>query len=355
MFCTWVEKRIELSQNADSFEKDNNFIDSLVNYHKLHGYVRHDTYVEYESDHMHFSYDHATKEFKFEWKEGRWDYQRSKVTYIPAERNMVAAIPNWFEVKLEDDNIRDFMSDWEVARKATKQNLEVLGLGVEYRYDSSSNSDKVVVNDGVELDFTNTSSGLQSLIPLFVHLNYLDKLQYTQHIHRSIVKVNEEFELKRKIYEELFVNKGKTPMSTSDSANRPIYDESDEKFSIQLPFSKGEYAEEYKRIRRRYIYNNSCNIFLEEPEENLFPPTQARLANWLMNIANGEHPSNLFIATHSPYIVTSFIEKKNDDLGLFFTYLIEDGGTSVKSASDDEIQEIYDNGVDVFFNLESFV
>lgn len=62
-------------------------------------------------------------------------YKGVKVTYIPAERNMVAAIPNWFDVQLADDNIRSFMSDWEVARKATVNELAVLNLDVSYRYD----------------------------------------------------------------------------------------------------------------------------------------------------------------------------------------------------------------------------
>lgn len=52
---------------------------------------------------MQFSYDHASRTFRFSWKEKRWEYRRPKVTYVPAERNMVAVIPNWFEVKLADD------------------------------------------------------------------------------------------------------------------------------------------------------------------------------------------------------------------------------------------------------------
>jgi hypothetical protein len=99
------------------------------------------------------------------------------VTYIPAERNLVAAIPNWFQVKFADDNIRDFMADWETARQNTTNDLSVLNLDVSYHYDANTKSDKVQVADGVTLDFTNTSSGLQSVIPLFVHLTYLIELQ----------------------------------------------------------------------------------------------------------------------------------------------------------------------------------
>lgn len=276
-YCAWVEKRVELTQKPDYFEEEERFIKELVRFHKLDGYVRENTYIEYESDYMHFSYDNTHKKFTFQWKD-RWGYKRVKVTYIPAERNMVAAIPNWFDVQLADDNIRSFMSDWDIARKATVNDLAVLNLGVSYHYDPLTNSDKVVVAKGVVLQLANTSSGLQSLIPLYVHLNYYRK-------HANI---------------------------------------------------------------------DYCDIFLEEPEENLFPPIQSSLVEWLLAMSEEEHANNLFITTYSPYILTSFLEKKKGDLALFLTNINKEG-IFVKTASKEEIQEIYDNGVDIFFNLESLV
>jgi len=91
------------------------FLKKLERFYKLKGYIKDDTFISYESDFMSFSFDNKTKDFKFGWKDDRWNYKRSNVTYIPAERNLVAAIPNWFQVKFADDNIRDFMADWETA------------------------------------------------------------------------------------------------------------------------------------------------------------------------------------------------------------------------------------------------
>ena len=122
-----------------------------------------------------------------------------------------------------------------------------------------------------------------------------------------------------------------------------------------MEFSNKEYAKECERIYKRYTENHSCNIFLEEPEENLFPPTQTRLVEWLLEMSQGDHGSDLFIATHSPYIVTSFVEKEKIEMSLFFSYMNEEGLSFVKTASATDIQEIYDNGVDVFFNLENFI
>jgi hypothetical protein len=120
-----------------------------------------------------------------------------------------------------------------------------------------------------------------------------------------------------------------------------------------LPFTDEESADECEKIYSQYTSNHFCDIFLEEPEENLFPPTQTQLINWLLEITEGPHASNLFIATHSPYVLTSLLEKQDIDLGLFFTG-IKEGGLSVKTATENDIQEIYDYGVDAFFNLETF-
>lgn len=326
-YCTWVEKRIELTQQTDFFEREDTFLTELIRFHKLKGYEKQDTYIEYESDYMHFSYNHTEKKFRFAWKEKRWEYVRSKVTYIPAERNMVAAISNWFDVKLANDNIRNFMSDWEEARKAMQTKLKVLNLDVSYRYDLGSNVDLVSLHNGNELDFTNTSSGLQSLIPLYVHLYYLIRMQSEGEKNESIKRNLENMALLQLIYRELFED-----------------------------FIDKESAEKCKEIYARYINNHFCHIFLEEPEENLFPPTQVQLINWLLDISQeGEYASHLFIATHSPYILTSLLERTDLDLGLFFTYLREDGTSVVKTATDEDMQEIYDNGVDAFFNIETFI
>ena len=308
-YCTWVEKRIELTQTADFFAKDGNFLKELERFHKLKGYIKDNTFISYESDFMAFSYDNATKTFKFDWKENRWNYKRSKVTYIPAERNLVAAIPNWFQVKFADDNIRDFMADWETARQATQEDLSILNLGVTYHYDANTRTDKVQVTDGVMLDFTNTSSGLQSVIPLYVHLNYITK-----------------------------INSGKTASFASLQELKMLTSKLDEEGKMDT--------------YNNFAYTYHCDIFLEEPEANLFPPTQSRLVEWLLDMTKGEEPSNLFIATHSPYILGAFMEKQNIDMTLLYTRTTE-GQITVKTATEEDFQDIYDYGVDAFFNIET--
>jgi len=309
-FCTWVEKRIELTQTADFFAKGGNFTKEFERFHKLKGYIKPNTYISYESNFMSFSFDNVLNKFNFEWKQGRWGYHRSKVTYIPAERNLVAVIPNWFQVKFADDNIRDFMADWESARQATKEELKVLNLGVRYRYDANTKSDKVQVSNDIILDLSNSSSGLQSLIPLFVHLNYITNM------------------------------KAKTTESLADLQERE---------TLLVEVDKENKRDAYPN----YVHTHHCDIFLEEPETNLFPSTQASLVEWLLSLTKGKHPNSLFIATHSPYILNAFIEKQDIDMTLLYTRTTDDGTMTVNSAIEEDLQAIYNYGVDAFFNIES--
>lgn len=317
-YCTWVEKRIELTQNYEQFAQEDDFIKELVEFHKLNGYIKSDTFIEYETNFMKFSYDHAKKLFHFEWGEQRWEYKRTKVSYIPSERNLVAAIPNWYEVSMGSNNIRSFMTDWETARQSTTDNLDILNLDVTYHYESDGKKDKVQSHQSSSLDFTNTSSGLQSLIPLFVHLNYLYTIQYKKERDKKIKDDWENANLKKTIEADL----GDSPES------RAIYE--------------------------RYLMTDHCEVFLEEPENNLFPPTQDSLVKWLLGKTLDERSNTLFVATHSPYVLSSVLEEEKIPLSLFFVYE-EDGESKVKRSSDEDMRGIYDYGIDAFFNLDNLV
>ncbi len=348
-YCTWVEKRIELTQTADFFAKDGNFLKELERFHKLKGYIKKNTFICYESDFMSFSFDNATDTFKFDWKERRWNYRRSKVTYIPAERNLVAAIPNWFQVKFADDNIRDFMADWETARQATTNDLSVLNLGVLYHYDTNTKSDKVQVADGVTLDFTNTSSGLQSVIPLYVHLNYLSLLKEKKIVNNSITGSTEKSSLSDIIFSHFVPIYGRSVSKKETEMNHPtiLFEINSKSYSLQVSDIRN-----IQNILFQYLVTDHCDIFLEEPEANLFPPTQSNLVEWLLSLTKCERPNNLFVATHSPYILNAFLEKQDDDINLFFTNY-QEGQVLVRTAKEDNLQELYDYGVDAFFNIET--
>jgi hypothetical protein len=188
-------------------------------------------------------------------------------------------------------------------------------------------------------------------------------LYSTQYLVESDKKVKGEWEndnLLRVIYNELFLATGRTQPRIKE-----IYDIQKGKMStpvyaaslignIALRFTEEKDAEECRAIYERYLMTDHCEIFLEEPENNLFPPTQDSLVKWLLDKTLDEHSNTLFIATHSPYVLTSVLEEKGLPLSLFLVYE-KNGRSMVKTASKEEINGIYDYGIDAFFNLNNLV
>lgn len=295
-YCSWVEKEISIRQDSNFFNQPNSFENNLVSFHKLEGFFCESTYISYESEVMYFSFDKNTETFEFKWK-NQWGYKRCKTQYISAERNIIAAIPNWFDIKLSYNSIRSFMSAWEEARNCflPDKQLEILNLGVNYYYNKTQKSDLVKISDDKVINFTNTSSGLQSLIPLFVVLKYItEELFSKKATSESIEYLTVLNDLSQTLY-EFFLKSGKE----AGKANL------DSQISIVRgqAFTNPQVAEEYRNIYSKYTELQSTNIYMEEPEENLFATTQRDLVYSLLQTITSGREHNLFITTHSPYIL----------------------------------------------------
>ena len=98
-FCAWIEKRFQIEQNAKVFANEDYIKENLINFHKLEGYFNEESSFEYQTDFMKLIYVHSKHEgVKLSWKNKHWNYLRTRISYIPADRNLVAAIPNWMDV-----------------------------------------------------------------------------------------------------------------------------------------------------------------------------------------------------------------------------------------------------------------
>ena len=327
-FCAWVEKNVSLAQSFSFFEKGNNFINDFFVFHKLKDYFRNDSKLEYESDIIKFKYDHQNGKPHFEWK-NRYDYKRSKISYIPSERNLVSAIENWFEVRFTENNILNFMKEWEDARKIyTKGSpLSILGLGVQYYYDEKSGQDFVIVDKkDTTLELTNTSSGLQSIIPLMVVTEYITLRIYEKgNIKRSVRNEQIEFFIREKIYDELFKENNQKTAFPPEGGQMNIYVDSSTPWHIEgIPstpttiankkeeLQKNHWLRIFKSEEEQKKFINKTNCFLdaqctqfiiEEPEQNLFPETQQELIYYLLEKLQSEREHRLTITTHSPYVL----------------------------------------------------
>lgn len=271
-FCDWMERQIELTQNPDKYCDSNFFIENLIGFHKLEGYLQQETYIRYENDAVSFDYSEKNKKCTFKWNEAkRWKYKRTKIAYIPAERNLVAAIPNWYQVNMNKDNILDFMKEWEFARKAFLKGEQILDLPVKYEYNAYNQGDRIKLENGKELDLTVASSGLQALTPLYVILRYLTS-EYYKEAHTNV----EQDMLRQNLHEVV----------AKECAG----------------LTKGE----QQNIIDTILIPHHTDLFVEEPEAHIFPSTQKSFVYSLVEMLNGNVQHTCFLATHSPYILTAF-------------------------------------------------
>lgn len=316
-FCKWMEKKCCLSQTVEPFLSSSFFNERLIEFHKLIGYVSEDSYIRYETDTLVLTYDF--KELpRLEWK-NRCGYRRSKIAYIPGERNIVSVINNWFEVRFKNTNILSFMIDWDDSRRNYRKDnpLDVINLNMKYYFDDATGRDIVAVNDAKSLDLTNTSSGLQSLIPLLVLSHYL--VTHLGEIDKQSSVVDEQSKNKviQNIYEEYFELK-ELELPTEGSTKNIVINTGNKEHTVEVKdntiivkteakeirlFESQEEKERFESVISQMFKTQSANLYIEEPELNLFPLAQRDLLYELVKLISIRENDCLTLTTHSPYIL----------------------------------------------------
>ena len=354
-YCSWVEKRIQLAQSDTMFQEPDSFRDFFVSYYGLDGYFKSETKIEYISPYLSFLYKNHV--FFYSRRPNIWSFRRPKIQYIPSERNIASFIPKWKRIPVRD-GLLDFLSEWDAARQMIPQEDDILQLGISYTYDSTSDTDSIITTDGKPLPLSDGSSGLQSLIPLYVLVDYLQREQThpTSNKEKLSLDQREEREtLIRTLYEKL-----------SPSAVRIR----EKTFKVDLPsaevvidgktyrFFSQEKAELFKKRYKRFLYPDHFELFLEEPEQNLYPPTQCKLVDWLNEVVfNSDKKHTLLLSTHSPYILNEMCKLYRKGMNLYFTHCDDNNPAqyTLRKLTDKEANEVYTSGTDLFFNSDAFV
>lgn len=96
--------------------------------------------------------------------------------------------------------------------------------------------------------------------------------------------------------------------------------------------------------------NTNKTICFEEPEAHTFPPYISNVVNDIISSQSNQ----FFITTHSPYVMSSLLESAGDDLAVYVVDM-ENNETVIRRLTDKQLQEAYDNGIDMFYNLEAFL
>jgi AAA15 family ATPase/GTPase len=96
--------------------------------------------------------------------------------------------------------------------------------------------------------------------------------------------------------------------------------------------------------------NNNSVLLFEEPENHSFPPYITLLGEKIIESKDNQ----FFIATHSPYLLTPFLEQCPPEELAIFVANYENYETKIHALTDEEIDNIKETGIDLFFNIRAF-
>lgn len=298
-FCLWLEKDIIAHQEKEYV--DGNFmIKELLSYHKINNYIREGAYIHYDGDFITFDY-HSPVEFNITLSDSFNKAENGKVAYIPSERNIVA-ITNISSLQMDKSYVRDFVFNWlSIHSIYTKEDaMPIIDLGVKYYYDEDSKSDKVILPNGKELGIDEVSSGIQSVIPLYVYMNYVTKWIFK---HEESTSYDKYSVIQKALIREVIKD------VDEDTVNK----------ALSIPTLQEKLKENLSIIRRAAKENlqseefipvtdlmeklekpHFANLIIEEPELNLFPQTQVSLVYAMLKEIDFNR-DKVMITTHSPY------------------------------------------------------
>lgn len=280
--CRWVEKRIMTRPDnvVQTYTHNRRFATELKQFHRVDEmYFQEDTSIEYDGDVVSISLSGKNTNAKITRKNEAWDYRyNTKISYIPAERNLVSAVRNINSAYKTDDRdvLFNFILEWnEYRRDFTKNSQLNLSLTDNFRYYDEDGQDYIVLPNGSAITSFFASSGVQSIMPIDV---------FSEKTVNAIGNV--------------------TKYSVDDLMNRML-----EILDKNKEVEPTEELSKTMESMREYMKYKSAQLFIEEPEQNLYPDAQRKLIlNLIRRIKKAQtatdKQSMLMMTTHSPYVLS---------------------------------------------------
>lgn len=245
-------------------KKNDTFKNLFLSYHRLENYLKENSYIQYIGDVFIVTYTNGQLSFEKRAQE----YSLPQIMYVPSERNFISYMKSIKELKVASPALNDFLATYTYA----KEKVTEIPLPINDSYLLYDKNRDIFYVKGKEykVQLSESSSGFQSLVPLYLVSDYLVNSVKTKTEPMSI----EERKLFEKQIKEIYDNPHFTDEQRRSAAN-----------ALSGKFNKTSFV----------------NI-VEEPEQNLFPTSQRNMLYSLLKI-NNEIVDNKLIITHSPYLV----------------------------------------------------
>jgi predicted ATPase len=272
---TWIEKALVRGDYDNKwFSRKSKLKNQFLNYHRLENYLLSNgrkSEIEYDGDAYHIKFEKEALSIS-EKKNVRYDLPQ--IMYVPAERNFIAYVKSPKELKLSSDSLKEFLTEFDNAKDAIKGSVKLPINNVDLEYDKLNDILNIKGED-YKVRLTESSSGFQSLVPLYLVSDYLSKgIKESSRENLSSMS-SEELERFKTLAAEIYLNDN----LTSEQRRAAL-----------------------SAISSRF--NKTCFInIVEEPEQNLFPSSQQKMLNSLLAFNNLNEGNKLVITTHSPYLI----------------------------------------------------
>ncbi|WP_298361001.1 AAA family ATPase [Runella sp.] len=278
---SWIEKALVRGDyNSKWFTQRKRFQNVYCKYHRLENYFSdsnsdYQTEIEYQGEAYHIAYKAGNLTVN-ENKTGK--YLLPQIMYVPAERNFISTVRKPDVLKFSSESLVEFVTEFDNAKNQMRGNLSLPINNVDIEYDKLND----IINikgEGYKIRLTESSSGYQSLVPLYLVSRYLANRIESRTRGGTYDKEESmsSFELKR--FSEAITNL----------------------------FQDAKLTDEQKRVALSAIskrFNKRCFInIVEEPEQNLFPTSQQKILNSLLEFNNMDEANKLIMTTHSPYLI----------------------------------------------------
>lgn len=301
-FCLWLEKYVLRQQHVDNI--NSLFMQNrLVSFHKMESYFDSSSRICYSGEAIEFDYQYPQEPDISKSK--IFDISKvGKIAYVPAERNIVS-MANINSYKLEDDYVRDFVFEWLSVRTKYPDPISIPGTDIRYYYDEKRGDVVLLGNSNKAIYLSESSSGIQSIVPLYMYCLYASDWVYHHSSDMSFEDLNKIVEgIRRGTFNVL-----RTASKSEEVFSGDKYEDNLELMTRFVQnFQKNENSLEFdepflSQFADRISRPHYTELIIEEPELNLFPETQIDLLFAILKLMQNNGNNKLVITTHSPYIL----------------------------------------------------
>ena len=291
---SWLEKALVRGDFTIKYlTQYNRFAKTYCTYLGIQNYFKEDSFLHYIGSAFEFKYSNKKLEVS---TRGESAYERPQISYIPAERNLLSVIEDAENIKKLPQSLASLLDVYASACRNMNADLDLPINEAKFHYDSLNKRSYIQTN-AYKVKLNEASSGMQSLTPMFIVLDYLSKV-----VNKTISAQQSAKSLK----EEEIIQKRISEILKDDSLDSDV-----------------------RRLLLKQTADASNKYLLsivEEPEENLFPTSQRNILNSLLALTFRNN-NELMITTHSPYILN-------------YLSLAIKAGTIVRKANEEQLSKV---------------